>query len=109
MNSENTTIEEEIVEEVRNRNAGISVLNIDYSGDPQVQLVERTNLPTEYPTGGERVVSVDIADGWYGIAANEALAAEDGGWTGDFGPNEIKWSAESVEEAVKLAERAFDE
>lgn len=98
----------EVLAEIRNRDAGISMLDTHWDGDPQIQLVERTNLATEYPTGGERVVSIDIWEGQFGIAANEALAADDGGWTGDYGPNEVEWSAESVEEAVDTAIRAFN-
>lgn len=99
---------DEVLTEIRTRNAGISMLDTHWDGDPQIQLVERTNLPTEYPSGGERVVSIDVWNGQYGIAANEALAADDGGWTGDYGPNEVEWSAESVDEAVDIAFAAFD-
>jgi hypothetical protein len=98
----------EVLTEIRDRDAGISMLDVHWDGDPQIHLVKRTNLATEYPVGGERVVTIGISDDWYPIAANKALEADDGGWTGDYGPNEVEWSAESVEEAVDTAFRAFD-
>jgi hypothetical protein len=53
------------------------MLDVHWDGDPQIHLVKRTNLATEYPVGGERVVTIGINDDWYPIAANKALEGGD--------------------------------
>lgn len=83
-----------------------SSLHIFRENDGDQLILTQSDHSVQPLPQGDRIVSVGVSeddDGiWFPLSANEYRDA------GDYGPNEVEWSALSIGEAVELAKRAFN-
>lgn len=101
---------DELRKQVRN-DTELHIFREDENGEQLIVVYSREDYTfSRGLVEGDRIISIEVAehgapdgyDEWFPIAANEWIEAY------DYGPNEVEWSALSIDEAIALAKCAYE-